>query len=216
MKTSLPQNDTNTNAYTLNNLTDGGSNDYSIPQIQANGTKLVLAQECKSGAGSSTVDLGTNTLVQVSMIANSGAAIASFTGTSGTLTFTTTTTNPFVSGQGLKLTGFTGGNTGLNAQSVTVLSAGLTTTTFEAAVTGSGYASGTGAATATHTMRVYNSSGTELTGSPSTCASVATATNFSHLDFGIDGAETESSGSVISEDNLIISYTGAALSPTAN
>lgn len=72
-------------------------------------------------------------------------AISSFTGTSGTLTFTTATQSPaLVAGQTVVLTGFTAPNTALNGQQVVVLAAGLTTTTFEATVTGSGFSSGTG------------------------------------------------------------------------
>ena len=73
--------------------------------------------------------------------------ISSFTGTSGTLTFTNSGTNLLTAGETVALSGFTGGNTGLNGQSVTVLSASLSTTVFEATVTGSGYSSGTGTAT---------------------------------------------------------------------
>lgn len=71
-------------------------------------------------------------------------SVTSFTGTSGTLTFTNSGTNGFFALQNVTLAGFTGGNTGLNGQNVIVLAAGLSNTTFEAAVTGSGYASGTG------------------------------------------------------------------------
>ena len=71
--------------------------------------------------------------------------VSSFTGTSGTLTFTTGT-QAFVAGQDVSLSGFTTPNTGLNGQVVTVLSAGLTTTAFEAVVTGSSYVSGAGTA----------------------------------------------------------------------
>jgi hypothetical protein len=75
--------------------------------------------------------------------------ISSFTGTSGTLTFTfsnTTGNQALLAGATFALFGFSGGNAGLNGQSVTVLSAGLSSTTFEATVTGSGYSSGTGTA----------------------------------------------------------------------
>jgi hypothetical protein len=73
--------------------------------------------------------------------------VSSFTGTSGTLTFTNTKSNGFFAGQAnVVLSGFTGGNTGLNGQTVTILGAGLSNTQFEAAVTGSGYSSGTGTA----------------------------------------------------------------------
>ena len=72
-------------------------------------------------------------------------AISGFTGSSGTLTFTTTTQSPaLTSGALVTLTGFTGGNSSLNGQVVTLLSSGLTTTQFEAIVTGSGYSTGAG------------------------------------------------------------------------
>jgi hypothetical protein len=74
---------------------------------------------------------------------NTVASITSFTGTSGTLTFTTSAQN-LVSGDYITLSGFTGGNTGLNGQMVQILAAGLNTTQFEANVSGSGY-SGSGA-----------------------------------------------------------------------
>ena len=75
-------------------------------------------------------------------------SITSFTGTSGTLTFTNSGTNNLSAGTTVMLSGFTGGNSGLNGQTVTALSAGLSSTTFEATVTGSGYSSGSGTATA--------------------------------------------------------------------
>jgi hypothetical protein len=77
------------------------------------------------------------------LLLKSLGSISSFTGTSGTLTFTTST-QALVAGEQISLEGFTGGNAGLNTQLVTVLSAGLTTTAFEAAVIGTGY-SGSGA-----------------------------------------------------------------------
>ena len=73
-------------------------------------------------------------------------SVSSFTGSSGTLTFTTATQNPqFVAGNSVTLSGFASPNIGLNGQSITVLSAGLSSTSFEAVVTGSSYSSGTGA-----------------------------------------------------------------------
>ena len=71
------------------------------------------------------------------------ASISSFTGTSGTLTFTTGS-QTLIAGDVQYLTGFSSPNTGLNGQAVVVLSAGLSSTSFEAAVTGSGYSSGAG------------------------------------------------------------------------
>jgi hypothetical protein len=75
---------------------------------------------------------------------SSGASISitSFTGTSGTLTFSAT--NTLAPGNSVYLTGFTSPNTGLNGQTVIVLSAGLSSSAFEATVTGSGYSSGAG------------------------------------------------------------------------
>lgn len=73
-------------------------------------------------------------------------AVSSFTGTSGTLSFTNTGNNTLTSGQLISLYGFTSPNTALNNQTVTVSATGLTGTTFQAAVTGSGYASGAGSA----------------------------------------------------------------------
>lgn len=82
------------------------------------------------------------------------ASILSFTGSSGTLTFTTFNNNIAV-GQSVTLNNFGAPDTGLNGQVVTVSSA--SPTQFQAAVTGSGYVSGGGTATftATHTMYYY-------------------------------------------------------------
>ena len=74
---------------------------------------------------------------------SSSVAVSSFTGSSGTLTFTTGSQS-FTAGLKITLLGFSGGNAGLNGQIVTILSSGLSSTSFEAAVTGSGYSSGTG------------------------------------------------------------------------
>ena len=95
--------------------------------------------QSESNTGSYGIDINTPTF--------SAVTVSSFTGTSGTLTFTNSGTNRFLAGSYVMLSGFTGGNTGLNGQSVSVLTAGLTATTFEAAVTGSGYSSGAGSAT---------------------------------------------------------------------
>lgn len=72
--------------------------------------------------------------------------ITSFTGTTGTITFTTST-NPYLAGDLVYLSGFTAGNNGLNGSvngALTVLSAGLNSTHFEAVVVGSGYSSAAG------------------------------------------------------------------------
>jgi hypothetical protein len=97
---------------------------------------------------------------------NEQVNVTSFTGTSGTLTFTNSGTNDLFAGELIQLFGFTAPNTGLNAQIVTVLAAGLTSTTFEAVVTGSGYSSGAGKAAgypdATQTASSGHNSGNEM------------------------------------------------------
>jgi hypothetical protein len=75
---------------------------------------------------------------------NPSAIVTSFTGTSGTLSFTNSGTNNFYSGFQTVLFGFTGANVGLNGQTVTVSATGLSATTFQATVTGSGYSSAGG------------------------------------------------------------------------
>jgi Bacterial Ig domain len=87
---------------------------------------------------------------------SSAVTITAFSGTSGTLTFTAN--NNAVSGSTIALAGFTGGNTGLNGQTVTVSATGLTGAQFEAPVTGSGYASGTGTGTITNITSALSSS----------------------------------------------------------
>jgi parallel beta-helix repeat protein len=88
---------------------------------------------------------------------SSAVAVAGFTGTSGTLTFTAL--NNAVAGETIALAGFTSPNTGLNGQTVTVLSAGLTGLAFEATVTGSGYSSGAGTGTITNITSFITSAG---------------------------------------------------------
>lgn len=73
--------------------------------------------------------------------------ITSFTGTTGTLTFTNSGTNLLAASMDVTLSGFSGGNTALNGQNAHILAAGLSSTTFEAVVTGSGFSSGGGTAT---------------------------------------------------------------------
>jgi len=77
-------------------------------------------------------------------------AISSFSGTSGTLTFSVP--NTLSAGNSVYLSGFSGANAGLNGQQVTVLPTGLSTSQFEAVVTGSGYASGAGSGIAYATL----------------------------------------------------------------
>ena len=73
--------------------------------------------------------------------------VSSFTGTTGTLTFTNTgTINGLSTGSTISLSSFSTPNTGLNGQTITVTGS-PTGTTFAAAVTGSGYSSGTGLVT---------------------------------------------------------------------
>jgi hypothetical protein len=84
--------------------------------------------------------------------------ITSFTGSSGTLTFQSA--NSLSPGNVIYLTGFTGGNVGLN-QTVTVGTA--TGTQFTAAVTGSGYTSQAGAwGNSTGNVFAHNVFGTDL------------------------------------------------------
>jgi hypothetical protein len=119
-------------------------------------------------------------------------SVSSFTGTSGTLTFTTATQSPaYVAGQGIALSGFTGGNTGLNGQTVTVLSAGLSSTTFEAAVTGSGYSSGAG--TAAQSDRPFVSPGALI------------------IAYGKTGNETINTATNVFYGNSIIEYADAVV-----
>jgi hypothetical protein len=179
--TTIPQNDTNLNAYTLDQFNDtSATNEYVAAQLQSNGSALNMALECKSNSSSGTVPISTSTLYYLQVIATSGAPVTSFTGTTGTLTFTNSGINGFSSGEQIVLSGFAGGNTGLNTQSVTVLSAGLSSTSFEAAVTGSGYSTGAGGAAGYHTLKVYNSSGTQV-GSTITCAAPASTMQFTQL-----------------------------------
>ena len=112
-----------------------------------------------SATGNDSMSLynrSTNALIGTVTVACSPITVSSFTGTSGTLTFTTAT-QAYTSGETVVLSGFTGGNTGLNNQAVTVLASGLTTTAFEAVVTGSGYSSGAGSVSAVD--RPFNSNG---------------------------------------------------------
>ena len=215
-KTSLPQNDTNLNAYTLTQINENAAADYLAPQIQANGSALHMLPECESLTGSGSVAIATNTLYYFAVTTAPGAvqgvSVASFAGTSGTLTFTNSATNTFTSGQSIGLSGFSAPNTGLNGQTVTVLSAGLTSTTFEAAVTGSGYSSGAGKAAGFHTITVYDSTGAQV-GSTTTCLAEPQTVSWTLLTFGVNGNEAESSGSVISFDNVRISLTGKTLTP---
>ena len=106
-------------------------------------------------------------------------SITSFTGSSGTLTFTNSGINNFITGSVAALTGFTGANTGLNGQVITILAAGLNSTTFEAAVTGSGYSSGSGTTSPT----IY-------------CPSEGTTTPVALLTFGDSASNAITSGYV--------------------
>jgi len=77
-------------------------------------------------------------------VASPPIGITTFSGSSGTLTFTSV--NSMIAGMGVLLSGFTGtagANNGLNAQVVTV-AASPTLTSFQGTVTGSGYSAGPG------------------------------------------------------------------------
>jgi hypothetical protein len=75
-------------------------------------------------------------------LGSTSISVTSFTGTSGTLTFQAV--NAFTAGNTITFGGFAGSNTGLNGQTVTVLSTGLSGSQFEATVSGVGYSSGRG------------------------------------------------------------------------
>ena len=105
-----------------------------------------------SGSGVSYVYVQGNTWsYSGATVAQAGTLInvTSFSGTSGTITFTNSGTNGLIAGQTIAMGGFTGPNVNLNVPNgptLVVFSAGLSNTTFEATVTGSGYSSGTGQA----------------------------------------------------------------------
>jgi hypothetical protein len=101
----------------------------------------------------------------------SGINITGFSLVSGnTYQFTNTGSNGLSSGNKVRLNGFTGGNSNLNGQNLTVLVAGLTSTTFELTVTGSGYSSGGGYANETSPAYVFNVGvPTGVTSTPSSC-----------------------------------------------
>jgi len=145
-KTSVPQNDTNLNGYTLTQINDtSGAGDYAAPQLQANGSSLVMAFECPSANGSGTISIATNTLYYLFVAASHGGG--------------------------------------------------------------------------TDNLRIYDSSGTEITTAasgtvaPITCSAKAGTQTWDHITFGVNGAEPESAGHVISFDNVRISYNGTALTP---
>lgn len=102
------------------------------------------AGSCTSWTGGTASLVGSINSITVAS-AGGGVSVTSFSGTTGALTFVTT--NTLQTGDIVTLSGFTGGNTGLNGQVATVALANLTGSQFTAAVTGSGYASGTGTAT---------------------------------------------------------------------
>ena len=141
-------------------------NDFNNLHELGDGTHRQLQIECNGSVSGSwiwprnhwfwfdllycgTGNCGTNgmqktSIYNSSLVKQNALTISSFTGTSGTLTFTNSGNNLLSAGAAVGLTGFTSGNTGLNGQIVTVLAGGLSSTTFEATVTGSGYASGAG------------------------------------------------------------------------
>jgi hypothetical protein len=71
-------------------------------------------------------------------------SITSFTIAGQVLTFTNSGTNGLSTGFSVTLSAFTGANTNLNGQTITVSASGLTATTFKGTVTGTGYVSGAG------------------------------------------------------------------------
>ena len=123
----------------------GGSSPWGVPignpQIMVYGGGNINATQGSNGGGPQAA--AGSAYPEFIPVAT---AVTSFTGSSGTLTFTTAS-QTFSSGLPITLSGFTAPNTGLNGQQVTVLSGGLTSTTFEAAVTGTGYSSASGLVT---------------------------------------------------------------------
>lgn len=145
-------------AQTISNMTvskitlQPAANTNSVVTVEGSGVNTT-----GNGPFSMTgVTFNTNDIGVVGCISTPvGINITAFTGTSGTLTFTAT--NTLTAGQTVELGTFTSPNTALNGQLVTVLSAGLSTSAFEAAVTGSGYSSGAGGAVASINLAISDS-----------------------------------------------------------
>ena len=93
--------------------------------------------------------------------------ITGVTGTSGTLTFATSPANSLATGNTVTLYGFTGSAVNLNGQVVTVISSGLSTSQFEAAITGSISGSSSGAGNGNWAPVTTTVSGTLSSGSTS-------------------------------------------------
>lgn len=127
-----------------------GNGNWSVTGMTQQGSVTQPVTDCDAGWAGCLYpeDLFINGVPLQHM--SSAVAISGFTGTSGTLTFSAI--NTLVAGNTITLCAscFTGGNAGLNGQTITVLSAGLTGSAFEAAVTGSGYSSAAGTGTVTN------------------------------------------------------------------
>ncbi len=77
-KTSIPQNESASNAYTLTRLDNTSGDpqlDYIAPQIQATGSSLILALECPNADGSGTIAISTNTLYYIFVKASHGGGV---------------------------------------------------------------------------------------------------------------------------------------------
>jgi hypothetical protein len=66
IETDIPQNESNTHAYSLGQLTQGAS-DAVNPQIQASGSALDIALECRFGPSGSTIPIATSTVYWLTM-----------------------------------------------------------------------------------------------------------------------------------------------------
>jgi hypothetical protein len=137
-------------------------------------------------------------------------AINSFTGSSGTITFATANQAScsgsgdgvdFTAGISVYLTGFSGGNAGLNGQVVTVLSGGLSAASFEAAVTGSGYSSASG--TAYGPLRgTLNLANNHIIGSDTLCENIGVKC----VDSGNELSQCAGTGSGCADQNVASAF----------
>lgn len=137
IQTSLPQNCTNLDAYSLEEIENSTGADFYMGQLQCNGSAIHLFQECGTGTGSQNYAFASNTKFYI----------------------------------------------------------------YNKAVNNAG----------TSSMMLFDSTGAQV-GTTSTCTAVAGTNNFTRINFGITGAESEHTGSNIDIDNMLISYGGASLS----
>jgi hypothetical protein len=160
-----------------------------------------------SGQGSyvapttATVSNGT-----ASACASSTISIASWTASGATLTFSAT--NTLTAGQQVILTGFTGGSTWLNGQTVTVLSSGLSGSAFRAMVTGIVGTTAAGTADVAYVTTTLNTPSQLVGGSIIT---PGLGMNGSHVEvdhLGFDDGPTLQTGNA--QNTLVISCTNGS------